>query len=271
MEDSSVAVSVPLDALLERDEVNRPQPLRFSERTKNVLPDKSNILQMCINDVEEFAKSNNMQINYSKTKVMKFSRSSSIDFPLEVPFSNKVILEVIRSTKLLGVIIDENLKWESNTEYICDRARGKIWLLRPMKISGLTQAQLIDAYTKEVRSILELAVPVWNAGITLEQTLKLERIQKSALSAILGHEYVSYENALQVTGLQRLSTRREKICIQFVMKNMKSDNPLFKVNPKIYNTRSNPNFVEEFQCRTAAFFNSSLPYLARLYNKNINC
>ena len=140
-----------------------------------------------------------------------------------------------------------------------------------MKLSGLTQAQMIDAYCKEVRSLLELAVPVWHSGITLEQSVQIERVQKSALSVILGQKYLSYENAIEMTGIQRLSIRREKICIKFVKKNIKSEKPLLNVNPKNYNTRSNPNLVEEFQCRTTAFFNSSLPYLARLFNRNINC
>ena len=50
-----------------------------------------------------------------------------------------------------------------------------------MKTSGLNEKELIDAYVKEVRSILELAVPVWHSGISLEQETKIERVQKSAL------------------------------------------------------------------------------------------
>ena len=140
-----------------------------------------------------------------------------------------------------------------------------------MKLSGLTQKQLIDAYGKEVRSLLELAVPVWNSNITLEQSVQIERLQKSALSVILGHKYESYEKALELTGLKRLSFRREQICTKFIVKNMKSEKPLFTVTKKSHNTRSIPGLVDEIQCRTQAFFNSSIPYLARLYNKNMKC
>ena len=55
-----------------------------------------------------------------------------------------------------------------------------------MKKCGLSLKELVDAYCKEVRSLLELAVPVWHPGITNEQPMKSERIQKSSLSAILG-------------------------------------------------------------------------------------
>ena len=49
-----------------------------------------------------------------------------------------------------------------------------------MKLSGLDRSELIDAYKKEVRSILELAIPVWNSGLTLDKVRQFERVQKSS-------------------------------------------------------------------------------------------
>ena len=46
-----------------------------------------------------------------------------------------------------------------------------------MKESGLTDSELVDAYKKEVRSLLELAVPVWNSGLTKNQCVQIERVQ----------------------------------------------------------------------------------------------
>merc|ERR1711954_636109 len=126
---------------------------------------------------------------------MKFSRSQSHDFPLEVLFSDNEFLEVVSSMKLLGVIVSDSLKWGQNTDFICKKSKSKIWLLRNMKDSGLTESQLVDAYKKEVRSLVELAVPVRNSGLTQSQCLQIERVQKNALSAILGFRYISYEHA----------------------------------------------------------------------------
>ena len=138
-----------------------------------------------------------------------------------------------------------------------------------MKKSGLTQNQLRDAYIKEVRSLLELAVPVWSSGITLEQTVQIERVQKAALAAIVGPSVINYDHTLKKLNLDRLSTRREQICKKFIRKNMKSDKPLLKSSKKVHNTRSSPNCVDEINCRTQSFFTSSVPYLARLYNRNL--
>ena len=159
-----------------------------------------------------------MKINKLKTKVMKFSRNTKFDFPLEVSFSDNKNLEVIKSVKLLGLVISESLSWEENTDYICKKARKKIWILRGMKISGLSQSQLVDAYQKEARLILELAVPVWSSGITIEQSTQIKRVQKSALAAILGSEYQSYGKALKNLGIQRLTVRRESVCHKLIIK-----------------------------------------------------
>ena len=171
------------------------------------------------------------------------------------------------SLKLLGVVLSNTLKWDDNTDYICNKARRKIWLIRNMKLSGLTESELVDAFKKEIRSLLELAVPVWHGTTTKAQSEQIERIQKSATAAILGPKFTSYEDALKSLKLQRLSERRTQICIKFIEKNMKSECPLLSLVNKTQHTRSASQQVQEFFCRTQAFFDSSLPFLAKLCNQ----
>ena len=85
-----------------------------------------------------------------------------------------------------------------------------------MKLSGLTKNQWLDVYKKEVRSLLELAIPVWSSNLTVEHIDKIERVQKSALSPILGVNYESDDKALTKTNMDRLLIRREKICLIFI-------------------------------------------------------
>jgi hypothetical protein len=58
-----------------------------------------------------------------------------------------------------------------------------------------------------IRSILEYASPVFHNGLTNYLSQDLEWVQKRALRIIL--PWVSYEDALQSTSLQRLSHRRD--------------------------------------------------------------
>ena len=113
------------------------------------------------------------------------------------------------------------------------KSKEKIWLLRNMKKSGLSESELIDAYKKEIRSLLELAVPVWHSGITVEQSQQIERVQKLSLAAILGSKYTKYSEVLQILKLDSLSDRRIKICSKFIMKNMKVKSHLFQVLRKL--------------------------------------
>ena len=57
-------------------------------------------------------------------------------------------------------------------------------------------------------------------------------IQKTCLKIILSENYVSYEAALEMTGLQTLSSRREKQCLDFSLKcvNHERNNRLFPLN-----------------------------------------
>ena len=139
-----------------------------------------------------------------------------------------------------------------------------------MKSSGLTENELVDAYKKEVRSLVEMAVPVWHGGLTQQLSNQIESVQKCSLATILGVKYNSYDDALKLLKLDRLDQRRTQLCIRFMNKNMKSDNPLLSLNDKSYDTRSDPKSVNEFQCRTQAFFASGLPFLARLYNEQLS-
>ena len=50
--------------------------------------------------------------------------------------------------RILGIILDENLKWNKNTEAMCKKAASKLWLLRRLKQFDLGQDILTDFYKK---------------------------------------------------------------------------------------------------------------------------
>ena len=113
--------------------------------------------------------------------------------------------------KLFGIIITSDLKFHKNTEYIVKRGFSRIWILKRLKNLGASRKQLIDVYVKQIRSILELAVPVWQPGLTLEDRLNIERVQRAALQVIFGREYTSYTSACEKSGLSTLESRRVKL------------------------------------------------------------
>ena len=61
-------------------------------------------------------------------------------------------------------------------------------MLRRLKKLGATKEEMKDVYQKQVRSILEMAAPVWQAGLTQQDVKQIERVQRTALHIIMGDE-----------------------------------------------------------------------------------
>ena len=130
--------------------------------------------------------------------------------------------------KLIGVILNSDLTWKDKTDYITRRAYSKLWMIRRLKVLGASNKQLRDVYMKQVRSILEFAVPVWSGSITKEEDNRIERVQKSFCAIVLGKRYydTSYKLALRKLNLNMLSERRLTITKSFAEKS--SSHPKFQ-------------------------------------------
>ena len=165
-------------------------------------------------------------------------------------------------------MVCQDLKWFKNTAYICQKARQRLWILRRMLKLDLDIYQMFDVYTKEIRSILEMAVPVWHSGLTNQQTDDIESIQRVAMRIILQENYINYQSGCITFSAQTLADRRIKLCSKFASKNFKSENSLFTNVGSSVNTRQKSDLVKEYSCNFGRFYKSPLPYLARLLNAN---
>ena len=131
-----------------------------------------------------WSKLNHMNINWNKTKEMILgSVKDLIAQPLRVEDHD---IQRVDSFKLLGLIIDSNLRWSKHVEFICSKASQRLHYLKILKRSGLSIDDLLYFYCTVIRTILEYACPAWHTNLTLEDTSCLEDVQKRALSIIFG-------------------------------------------------------------------------------------
>ena len=86
---------------------------------------------------------------------------------------------------------------------------------------------------------------------------------------MLGEHFVNYDVACTIVGIEPLHFRRDQLCLKFAIKNLKQDNSLLTKVTKTVNTRSKPDLGIEPKCNTKRFRNSSIPYLSRIVNKNL--
>ena len=133
---------------------------------------------------------------------------------------------------------------------------------------GAPLTALREIYVKQVRCILELAVPVWNGGITIHETIQLERVQKCAFHIILGKNYVSYSQALEVLNLESLEDRRHNLSLKFALKAEKNSKfkSWFKVNPKFCNSRTKQPKYIPIHAQHSRLEKSPIGYLTQLLN-----
>ena len=246
----------------------RPQPDVYHARTGHVLPKENSRVYSQLIKTANYAEANSMKINFKKTKVMLFNPCTSIDFMPELDIDNKE-LEVVEEMRLLGVIIRSDMKWRSNTDNMITKVNKKLWILRRLKYLGAKEIDLVDIYTKQIRSIVELAVPAWHGAITIAEQIDLERIQKCAAHIILGEDYDSYRKALLRLDLKTLHNRREKLCLKFGKKSEKD----LKFQ-KWFKPASNQHYTrqEKFKYRSvfakhSRFWKSPIAFLTRRLNE----
>ena len=160
------------------------------------------------------------------------------------------------------------MRWCSNTENMIKKANQRLWVLRRLKNMGAEINDLVDVYIKQIRCIVELAVPAWQGGLSQAEKQDLERIQKTACHSILGQEYISYSNALKILELDTLEYRRKFLTLKFALKAEKHNKFKFwfKLNKKNVNTRKPVTKYCEVRANHKRFDSSPLSYLTKMLN-----
>ena len=157
---------------------------------------------------QDWSESNKMKINESKTKELFISMKRPPATHPSLTINGKSI-ERVSNFKLLGIWMSDDLTWNEHVTHMLSRAAPKLYYLKQLKRAGLSVDDLIVYYRSVIRSSLEYASPVWNAGLTKKHSEDIERIQKRALKTIFPDS--DYELALQISGLDQLCDRREKL------------------------------------------------------------
>ena len=141
-----------------------------------------------------------------------YARSNTQDFANITARGTEIILHVT-AMKLLGVVIQHNLKWEQQIDSMVAKANTRKYFITILKRSGVQLDDLVRCYCTFVRPLLEYAAPVWHPGLTIQQSDVLEQVQRQVLRVLLPDS--SYSEASHISRLPTLSERRTKLCLNF--------------------------------------------------------
>ena len=226
-------------------------------------------MQNNLDDLQSWCETNNMKLNARTCHVMVVHFGKTHEPLVDLSLGNQT-LDKVQSVKILGVLLQENLKWDAHVNGMVTRANKRIYMLRTLKPFRLPIEDLILVYTGYIRPIVEYAVPVWHSGLTKKQTAQIERIQKRALRIILGTQYFSYHHALQITKLQSLHERRRELCLRFAKSLQCSAEFRDWLPPprisRYTNSLRNVQTHRAIKCRTERYKDSPIPYLVDLMN-----
>ena len=270
VDDSSKMASINLKKSLEQDPSVRQRPFNYHERTEMRLRNSENVLQQELVKFEDFCTKNKLVINSKKSFVMLFSRSRTLAFPPEFRIGNGEHLKVERTLRILGVLVQDDLRWRSQVNEMVRRASKTTWVLRRMKALGVDQNTLVNFWKSEGRVHLEMACPVWHSGLTLGQARDLDRAQRMAMAAIAGRWEPSHSGQLRQLGLEPLGPRRVRICRSFAERTAQDSRHMDLFVPSGARPRKGKlvKLFREPKSRTETHYNSALPYLTRLINSD---
>ena len=226
--------------------------------------------QEWLDNICEWTDNQKMKINSKKTKTMIFNFTDKYQFGTRLSMENEN-LEVIDSTRLLGTIITNDLKWEQNTAQIVKKSNARMELLRREASFGTSTEDLKTIYYLFVRSQLEQSSVVWHSSLTEENKTDLERVQKSAVKIIMGDNYKSYNKSLQYLDMETLDERRESLCLKFAQRCLKNEKTrmMFPLNEKNHGmeTRNMDKFRVE-HANTDRLKNFAQIYMQNLLNQH---
>ena len=139
-----------------------------------------------------------MKLNPKKCKEME------ICFYKECPAFNNLTLddhplEIVSRHKVLGLVLQDNLKWNGHVAMIVTKASKRLHILRVLKRSEIPPSFFISIYYALIRSVLEYCCIVWHNGL-----------QRRAINIILPGK--SYHESLSELHCPRLDDRREMLC-----------------------------------------------------------
>ena len=156
--------------------------VKYADDIVTLIPIKS---KMNVNDIltdeirhlNNWCKTNGLELNDKKTKVMFLRKQARLHPPLTVmPIEEKL--------NVLGIIYEPHLKWHLETEKRCKKASQRLYALRQFK-QVIQKTDLVQIHNNLILSVLEYCGPIF-LGISEQNSIKLEKVQRRSHRIVCG-------------------------------------------------------------------------------------
>lgn len=174
------------------------------------------IAQTSINEICTWSTENKFLLHPKKSKELRISFARTQTTRNNVTINGNEI-KPVTSVKILGVTLQNDLKWNSHITEIISKAAKRLYFITQLKRASVGTGELLKFYTACVRSVLLYACQVFHYSLPDYLSNSLERIQKRALRIIYGYD-LHYSEALSLSGLETLYECRQRNCTNFFQK-----------------------------------------------------
>jgi hypothetical protein len=206
-----------------------------------------------INYVKGWCLENYLELNITKTKelVFDFRRNQNPKHPVnidgrDVDFENKY--------KYLGLILQDNLKWDSHIEYITKKANKRMYHVRCLRNLQVDNKIMCMFYNSVISSVLVYAISCWYNGCSKKLKKDVGKFRKRMCKMISEESHNTVDTPSMIY---------KNICISLVRKILEDvAHPLHDYFIPLPHRKR----LRMPRCKTSRYQDTFVPSAVKMYN-----
>ena len=168
-------------------------------------------------------------------------------------------LPIVPSLTILGVRLNNRLKWDNHIRLLCKKASQRLHILRSLK-QHVSKQELLNVYLAIIRSVADYCCPTY---VKIDEKLVrcLRRIERRAHRIIFDGTLNGYCNC----ALDGFRQRRELLSLKLFNKITQNRDHILQ--SRMPSQLKHSHKLSNFFCRTSTRQNSFIPYTTLLANR----
>lgn len=197
-------------------------------------------MQNVLNAITEWCHDNDLIINANKTKLMHFQPHNPK--PVLINIMHKPLIcsssspntkiEVVKTLKYLGIIIDDRLKWSPHVEYVRKKLRSAMYAFYQLQ-NICNRRTLKQIYHAIAESHLRFGITAWGSASCCKRLYKIqEKLAKHLINKKEAgtNEVLNVDNIYKYTMVMTYGNRREfRVEIDHIHNTRNKTNGKFKI------------------------------------------
>jgi hypothetical protein len=232
---------------------------------KVTAPDNTILSEKIINiilKVKNYLAENGLQLNINKTEIVQFQNIRNKNNKVDDVIIGNEIIHLSSETKFLGLYLDENLRWTTHINFLCQKLSSVIFAIKELRHECEMEC-LLTLYYSNFYSHIKYGIIFWGNSIESDRVFILQK-KIIRLMCFVG-KYAHCTDLFKRLGVLTLPCVYLLQCLLYVKNNMST----FKkhVTYHNYNTRNLNQNITPIFCNLMMYKNGPLSHCIDIYNK----